>query len=160
PARVRGEQQGHQDGRRHAGAGQQRPLMIRRLAPALIFALLVSMTIAALAASHAFGAGGDERLDRVADPARLNTEAVAALARDWIAARVARDVERSAIELVAAPRELVVPAGDVTTTVSLQSGSLAGGPVTVLVEAVSQDRRGVRTTRSATATFRINVQHE
>jgi flagella basal body P-ring formation protein FlgA len=134
--------------------------MIRRLAPALIFALLVSMTIAALAASHALGAGGDERLDRVADPARLNTEAVAALARDWIAARVARDVERSAIELLAAPRELVVPAGDVTTTVSLQSGSLAGGPVTVLVEAISQDRRGVRTTRSATATFRINVQHE
>jgi flagella basal body P-ring formation protein FlgA len=134
--------------------------MIRRLAPALIFALLVSMTIAALAASHAFGAAGDRAPERGAEPARLNTEAVAALARDWIAARVGRDVERSAIELLAAPRELVLPTGDVTTTVSLQSGSLAGGPVTVLVEAMSQDRMGLRTTRSATATFRINAQHE
>jgi flagella basal body P-ring formation protein FlgA len=134
--------------------------MIRRLAPALIFALLVSMTIAALAASHAFGAGGDGPTERAAELPRLSTEAVAALARDWLAARVARDVDRNAIELLAAPRELVLPAGDVTTTVSLQSGSLSGGPVTVLIEAVHQDRTGMRTTRSATATFRINSQQD
>ncbi len=134
--------------------------MIRRLAPALIFALLVSMTIAALAASHASGSAPDRPTERAAEPPRLSTEAVAALARDWLAARVARDVDRNAIELLAAPRELLLPAGDVTTTVSLQSGSLSGGPVTVLIEAVSQDRAGMRATRSATATFRINSQHE
>jgi flagella basal body P-ring formation protein FlgA len=134
--------------------------MIRRLAPALIFAFLVSMAIAALAASHAFGGGADRVPERQVELPRLSTEAVAALARDWLAARVARDVDRSAIELLAAPRELVLPAGDVTTTVSLQSGSLAGGPVTVLVEAASHDRAGVRTARSATATFRINTQYD
>jgi flagella basal body P-ring formation protein FlgA len=143
--------------------------VIRRLAPALIFMFLVSAAIAALAASHALGASagaglvaspGGATAERPADPPRLGTEAVAALARDWLAGRVARDVERGAIELLAAPRELVLPAGEVVTSVSLQSGSLAGGPVTVLVEAVSEDRMGVRTTRSATATFRINARHD
>lgn len=144
--------------------------MIRRLAPALIFMFLVSMAIAALAASHALGAGAGAGLlaaaapavtpERAAELPRLGGEAVAAMARDWLAARVAREVERGAIELLAAPRELILPAGDVVTTVSLQSGSLAGGPVTVLVEATSEDRMGVRTTRSATATFRINARHD
>jgi hypothetical protein len=98
--------------------------------------------------------------ERAADPPRLGAEAVAAIAREWIGARVAREVEPGAIELLAAPGKLVLPAGDIVTTVSLQSGSLAGGPVTVLVEAVSQDRMGVRTTRSAAATFRINARHD
>ena len=71
--------------------------MIRRLAPALIFMLLVSLAIAALAASHALGAGAGAGLlaaaapavtpERAAEPPRLSTEAVATMARDWLAAQ-------------------------------------------------------------------------
>ena len=137
---------------------------MQRLAPALLFVVFVTTTFAALAASHALGDGAAAApaLAPVtsAEPTRLGTEVVAAIARDWLAGRVARDVERGAIELLAAPRELVVPAGEITTSVSLQAGTLAGGPVTVLVEALSEDRQGLRTVRSATALFRINTRYE
>ena len=126
--------------------------MIRRLAPALVFALLVSVAFVALAASHAGSA--------LPEPARLAPEAVAALARDWIAAHAPASLDRGAVELTATPRDLVLPAGEVSTTVTLQAGSLAGGPVTVLVEATSLDRLGARTTRSTTVNFRIGAQQD
>jgi flagella basal body P-ring formation protein FlgA len=126
--------------------------MIRRLVPALVFAMFVTAAFAALAASHAFGGP--------AEPARLSPEAVAAIARDWLAERVGPEIEHGTIEPVAPPRELALPAGEVSTAVTLQAGTLTGGPVTVLVEAVSHDRLGVRTARSTTVVFRINAQHD
>jgi flagella basal body P-ring formation protein FlgA len=127
--------------------------MIRQVVPALVFAMFVTGAFAALAVSHVLGAPAPE-------PSRLTPETVAAIARDWLRDRVGRDIDHGSIELVAPPREIALPAGEVTTAVSLQSGVLTGGPVTVLVEAVSRDRLGLRAARSTTVVFRINAQHD
>jgi len=127
--------------------------MIRRLVLAIAFAVVVTVTFVALAASHASGAA-------LPEPARLSSEAVAAIARDWITTHAGTNLERNAVELAAPPRELVLPAGDISTTVTLQTGSLSGGPVTVLVEVTSQDRLGARTTRSTTVNFRIGAHQD
>jgi hypothetical protein len=100
--------------------------MIRRLVPALAFAMFVTAAFAALAASHAFGGP--------AEPARLSPEAVAAIARNWLAERVGPGIEHGTIELVAPPRELALPAGEVPPPSPCRP-MCSGGPVTVLVEA-------------------------
>jgi hypothetical protein len=74
--------------------------MIRRLAPALVFAMFVTGTFAALAAAHAFGTPA-------AEPGRLRPKALAALARDPLADRGGPETHRWTLELVAPLHELV-----------------------------------------------------
>lgn len=82
---------------------------------------------------------------------------VGRMARDWLVERFAGEVEPAGIELSATPRDLALPAGEAAFQLSMQSGSIGAGAVTVLVEAVVNDPRGTRTTRSTTAHFRINA---
>jgi hypothetical protein len=77
------------------------------------------------------------------------------MARDWLTSRLAGQVEPEAIEPHGTARDLALPAGDVAFHLSLQSGSLESGTMTVLVEAVATDARGARATRSATVTFTV-----
>jgi flagella basal body P-ring formation protein FlgA len=81
---------------------------------------------------------------------------VAQIARTWLAERLGPVAERSTIESTGTPRDLVLPSGDIATSVRLQAGSLSGGPVTLLVEAVVTEPSGARTARSTTVGFRIN----
>jgi flagella basal body P-ring formation protein FlgA len=64
------------------------------------------------------------------------------------------------VDVLAPPRELALPAGDVATRVSVQAGSLAGGQMTVLVEAIVTDARGGRTARSATVSLAVRAQQD
>ncbi len=87
----------------------------------------------------------------------LSSDAVMRIARDWLTERLAGEIDVSALEPAGAPRELLLPPGDMTLNVTLQSGSVESGLMTVLVEAVVTDGRGGRASRSATVTFRINT---
>lgn len=87
----------------------------------------------------------------------LGSEAVTRIAREWLLERLAGQVDPAAVEPHGIPRDLVLPSGDVALNVTLQSGSVESGTMTVLVEAVVTDARGARATRSATATFRIHA---
>lgn len=104
--------------------------------------------VAALLAETGLAASG---------PTTLGSDALTTVARDWLVKQLAPDVESSSIEPLGAPRELILPSGEVAINVTQQSGSAAVGIVTVLVEAVVTDPRGGRTTRSATVTFKINA---
>ncbi len=109
---------------------------------------LVLWTVAALLlAPPAFAATG---------PIWLGSDAVTRIARDWLLERLGPNMDPSAVELANVPRELLLPAGDVAFITTLQSGSVATGAITVLVEAVVSDSRGGRTTRSATVNFHVN----
>jgi flagella basal body P-ring formation protein FlgA len=82
---------------------------------------------------------------------------VAELARAFVLERYGTELAGATIEPVGAPRELVLPAGEVSTTMSLQAGSPAAGHLIVLVEAAVAPSRGARVERSATVTFRVNA---
>ncbi len=86
----------------------------------------------------------------------LGPDAVTRIARDWLIERLGSGVDPSAVEVAGVPRELLLPAGDVAFKTTLQSGSVAAGAITVLVEAFVTDARGGRTVRSATVNFRVN----
>lgn len=86
----------------------------------------------------------------------LAPETLTGIAREWLADRLRGQVEPSAIEPAAVPRELVLPAGEVAFNFAVQSGSVDGGAMTVLVEAVVIDARGGRMTRSTTVNFKVN----
>jgi len=90
----------------------------------------------------------------------LGADAVARIARDWLIERLGSDVDPHAVELAGPPRELALPAGEVTFNTTQQSGSIATGSITVLVEAIVTDARGARTTRSTTVNFRVNQLHD
>jgi flagellar basal body P-ring formation protein FlgA len=91
------------------------------------------------------------------DAVRLTADAVSGLARAWLVERLPADADRSAIEQVGSTRELVVPRGPTSTSVTLQAGSPSGGVVTLLVELTGTDASGVPAIRSATVTLRINA---
>jgi flagella basal body P-ring formation protein FlgA len=84
-------------------------------------------------------------------------DTVARLAHQWLAERLAGEVEPTGIQVQGAPRDLAMPAGETSFNLSLQSGSVAAGAMTVLVEAAVTDARGARTTRSTTVAFRVNA---
>lgn len=95
-----------------------------------------------------------------AAPARLTSETLVAIARDWLAERLGPDAERAQIELTGMPRDLVLPAGDPTIQVRLQAGALSGGPVTLVVEATVAEPGGPRTSRSTSVGFRVNGERQ
>jgi flagella basal body P-ring formation protein FlgA len=82
---------------------------------------------------------------------------VAELARAFVLERFGADLAGATIEPVGTPRDLVLPAGEISTTVSLQAGSPGGGHLIVLVEAAVALPRGLRVERSATVTFRVSA---
>jgi flagella basal body P-ring formation protein FlgA len=119
--------------------------MIVSLARALSILLVASLALPAAAAPLT----------------RLSAEVIAEFARTWLTERLGPDGDGLRIELVAQPRDLVLPGdGHVTTAASVQAGSLAGGPVTVLVEATLTDPSGTRTSRSTTVALRLNVDQD
>lgn len=91
---------------------------------------------------------------------RLSSEAVAATARTWLLERLHSSPDEPAVELVALPREIVRPPGQTSTTVTLQSGSLTGGLVTLLVEVAALDSTGRRAARSTTVSFKITREQD
>lgn len=91
---------------------------------------------------------------------RLEAEALTRMAADWLVAHLGGEVDAGAIEPLAAPRELVLPAGALTVQMTLQSGSVAAGTLTVAVEATVTDERGSRVTRSTTVAFRVRALRE
>jgi flagella basal body P-ring formation protein FlgA len=90
---------------------------------------------------------------------RVSPETLAEIARAWVAERLPA-AEQSSIVLVGTPRELVLPAGEVTTTVRLQAGTLAGGAVTVLIEALVTEVGGTRTARSTTVNLQVGGERD
>jgi flagella basal body P-ring formation protein FlgA len=98
--------------------------------------------------------------DAEAVASRLSSDELAATARAWLIERLGVSADQVSVELLSVPRDLVLPPGAPTTTVSFQSGSLTGGPVTLLVEATVLDSAGHRIARSTTITFRITGQQE
>lgn len=93
-------------------------------------------------------------------PTWLGPDALTRIARDWLVEQFHDDVDPSALEISGPPRELLLPPGDVALNVTLQSGSVQRGTMTVLVEAMVTDGRGTRTSRTATVTFKINPVQE
>ena len=89
-------------------------------------------------------------------PTWLGSDAVTRIAREWLLERLGASMDAGAVEVAGVPRELLLPAGEVAVSATLQSGSVATGTMIVLVEAVVTDSRGQRTTRSATVNFRVN----
>ncbi len=86
----------------------------------------------------------------------LAPDTITRMAREWLVDHLRGAVEPAAIEAAAAPRELALPAGEVAFNLTVQSGTVEGGAMTVLVEAVVTDARGARTSRSTTASFKVN----
>jgi flagella basal body P-ring formation protein FlgA len=86
---------------------------------------------------------------------RLSSERIAEIARGFAQQQLGPHGTMLELELAAAPRELVLPEGQLDVQTSLQTGSVASGFLTVLVEATSMDGRGTRATRSATVAFRV-----
>ena len=86
---------------------------------------------------------------------RLSSERIAEIARGFAQQQLGAHGSMLEIELAAAPRELVLPDGQLDVQTSLQTGSVTSGFLTVLVEATSVDGRGLRATRSATVAFRV-----
>lgn len=91
---------------------------------------------------------------------RLSSDTLAATARAWLLERLVPSPDQPSVELLGAPRDIALPPGAVTTTVTLQSGSLTGGPVTLLVEATVVDPAGHRVARSTTVTFKITGEQD
>jgi flagella basal body P-ring formation protein FlgA len=110
-------------------------------------ALILWIVVALLVAPLAFAATGSTW---------LGPDTVTRIAREWLLERLGPGLDPSAVEIAGVPRELLLPAGDVAFATTLQSGSVAAGFITVLVEAAVTDARGSRTTRSATVNFRVN----
>jgi flagella basal body P-ring formation protein FlgA len=90
----------------------------------------------------------------------LSSDAVAELARRWAAEQFPTELDGAVVELAAPPRELPLPPGEMSTRLSLQSGSPAAGHLSVLVEVFVTDGRGHRTARSATVGFRLQVPQD
>jgi flagella basal body P-ring formation protein FlgA len=90
----------------------------------------------------------------------LDSAAVTRMARDWLASRLAGQIDPASLEPHGTPRDLALPAGDVVFLLSLQSGSVESGTMTVLVEAAATDAQGVRASRSGTATFKIRTAED
>ena len=109
----------------------------------LALVLVLAAVVAAVAAPPATVAVGGETVTR--------------LARQWLVERLAGEVEPAGIEPQGEARDLVLPAGETSFAMSLQSGSVAAGAMTVLVEAIVTDGRGARTSRSTTVHFRVNA---
>jgi flagella basal body P-ring formation protein FlgA len=87
----------------------------------------------------------------------LTAETLVALARQWLTERLGGETQPGDIEPLGTPRELLLPAGELTLQLTQQSGSVAAGVITVLVEATVTDARGGRTVRSATVNFKVNA---
>jgi flagella basal body P-ring formation protein FlgA len=110
----------------------------------LALALLVTLLAPAQAATPAAGT-------------TLAAETLVALARQWLTERLGGEPQPGDIEALGTPRELLLPAGELTLQLTQQSGSLAAGVITVLVEATVTDGRGGRTVRSTTVNFKVNA---
>lgn len=111
---------------------------------------LLALVVVLLAARPALPAGAG----------RLDAETLVRIATEWLVQHLAGQVDPGAIELQGPPRELVLPPGDVTVQVALQSGSVAAGAMTVVVEATVTDATGARLTRSTTVGFRVRPVQE
>jgi len=100
-------------------------------------------------------AGGSSAASPAESHRVLSSLAIADLARAWVVDRFRSEIDPGALELAGIPRELVLPAGEVLTQVTLQAGSPATGHLTLLVEAMAADPRGPRVVRSTTVGFRV-----
>jgi flagella basal body P-ring formation protein FlgA len=114
-------------------------------------AALLAAALAWLAAAAPPTAAGGQR---------LSSEAVAELARRFALERFGAELAGATLEPLAPPREIALPAGPVTTTLSLQAGSPAAGHLIVLVEASVPEGTGGRAERSATVAFRVQASQE
>ncbi|MBI3637228.1 MAG: flagellar basal body P-ring formation protein FlgA [Candidatus Rokubacteria bacterium] len=122
-------------------------MFIRRLALVLLAGLLIALaTLVSVSVASNLSPG-----------TWLASETLTRIAREWVVERLAADIDTAALEVTGTPREIALPAGDVTVNVTLQSGSVAAGALTVLVEATVAEGQGRRTTRSATVGFRVNA---
>ncbi len=116
--------------------------------------MVLGLLVAAIPAAGGAGTPWPPEGERIQ---RLPSEAVAELARGFVLERYGAELAGATIEPVGTPRELVLPAGEIATAVSLQAGSPSSGHLIVLVEAAVAQPRGVRVERSATVTLRVNV---
>ena len=112
------------------------------------------VALAAPAASLAPASAAPERVSR------LSSEMVGELARRFVLERFAAPLQGATLEMLAPPREIVLPGGPVETALSLQAGSPAAGHLIVLVEASVTDATGGRAERSATVAFRVNASQD
>lgn len=95
-----------------------------------------------------------------ASPRVLTSDQVAELARTWAVEQFGPEADGATVDVLAPPRELPLPPGEVSTRMSVQAGSPAAGQLTVLVEAIVTDHRGGRTTRSATVSLAVRAHQE
>lgn len=122
-------------------------MFLRRLAFVVLAAVLIALaTLVSVSVAAPLAPG-----------TWLASETLTRIAREWLVERLAGEVDPAAIEVTGTPRELALPPGDVTVNVTLQSGSVASGALTVLVEAAVAEDQGRRTLRSATVGFRVNA---